>query len=370
MQRTLLLLFGFFLSLIFLQAQKPVQALYETRGSDTGPWNNAGLLEYTYTPADSLETALLHSVDPLTGMFQPQGKDTYTFDSQNRKTSWTYSSMQQNNWVDLHRELYTYNANGLVSNMYYQSYIAGSWSEGLRHDYQYDQNQQKVYTRKYTYTAGNWMENASEFFIYDGAGNLIKRVDTYTDTLGNIIDSSFRESYTYTLQNKIQTRLIESKSSGGWTAYEKYEYSYTPGDILSMVRKQADLNSDLILEDEYTIHYTYNANGSLHQETRVYSTDSPVGGEQRLTYFYNLSNEEEAPEKVLTVYPNPATELVQVDGITGNATLLLSDLYGRTFQFSLQNGRADVSTLAAGMYIVRIQQKEQSYNGGKLIIAR
>ena len=137
-----------------------------------------------------------------------------------------------------------------------------------------------------------------------------------------------------------------------------------------MVRKQADLNSDLILEDEYTIHYTYNANGSLHQETRVYSTDSPVGGEQRLTYFYNLSNEEEAPEKVLTVYPNPATELVQVDGITGNATLLLSDLYGRTFQFSLQNGRADVSTLAAGMYIVRIQQKEQSYNGGKLIIAR
>jgi len=27
-------------------------------------------------------------------------------------------------------------------------------------------------------------------------------------------------------------------------------------------------------------------------------------------------------------------------------------------------------TLAAGMYIARIQQEEQTYNGGKLIIAR
>lgn len=372
MQRTLLLLFGFFLSLIFLQAQKPLQALHEIRNSDTQPWEIYAVLLYTYTGADSLETMQQNTLNQLSGTLQPNFLETSVFDAQNRKTSRTFAMMESPEWKDQRRYLYTYNSEGLLSSTLIQNSHAGIWVDAGRQDNEYDLNQRKVRTRFYSITdSGNWKQSYAEFFTYDGAGNLIKRLETFTDTLGNIIDSSIRESYTYTLFNKVQTRLIEFKNSSGWEIREKYEYSYTLGGMPNAVRKQIDRYSYQVWEDEYKILYTYNQNGSLHQEMYFHLEASPLSGvQQRRTYFYTLSSEETAPEKVLTVYPNPAAELVQIDGITGNATLLLSDLYGRTFQAPLQNGRADISALAAGMYIVRIQQKEQSYNGGKLIIAR
>lgn len=371
MQRTLLLLGHFFLSLILLQAQKPVQALYETRYSDTQPWEIHAVRLYTYTAADSLETMQQNTLNQLNGILEPNFRETSAFDAQNRKTSRTVLYMHAPDWENYYRTLYTYNSEGLLSSTLRQNSHAGIWVDGGRQDHEYDLNQRKVSTRFYSINdSGNWKQSSAEFFTYDAAGNPIKRFETFTDTLGNIIDSSIRESYTYTLFNKVQTRLIEFKNSGSWEVREKYEYSYTLGGMPNTVWKQADLNNDLMLDDEYTLQYTYNADGSLHQETWIRGEESPVGGEQRFTYFYTLSNEETAPEKALTIYPNPAAELLQIDGITGNATLLLSDLYGRTFQAPLQNGRADISALAAGIYIVRIQQKEQTSNGGKLIIAR
>ncbi len=113
------------------------------------------------------------------------------------------------------------------------------------------------------------------------------------------------------------------------------------------------------------VHYNQPEALLSQAQQRRYSAAS---GADCLAY---LSADEASPtQDLLQLYPNPAAELVQIDGITDNATLLLSDLYGRTFQLPLQNGRADISALAAGMYVVRIQQKEQVYNGGKLIIAR
>ncbi|MBL0911569.1 MAG: T9SS type A sorting domain-containing protein [Bacteroidia bacterium] len=372
MQRTLLLLFGFYLSLMFSQAQKPVQALLEDRNSDTQPWEIYSLLLYTYTGADSLETLQQNSRDGLSGALRPSFLETSVFDAQNRKTSWTFSMMETPEWKDQRRNLYTYNSDGLLSSRLLQYNYTGTWEDRFRYDYEYDQNQQKIRTRIFFNDSGNWKASYTELFHYDGFGNLINCIKADTDSLGTVTDSTFREFYTYTLFNKIQTRLIEFKGGpGGWIPQEKYSYTYNLGGSLNTLLKQVDMYGDQVLDDEYKVLYTYNPDGNPHQETYFHLEASPLSGmQQRLTYFYTLSNEESGPQKTLTVYPNPAAELVQADGITGNGTLLLSDLYGHTFQLSLQNGRADISALAAGMYIARIQQKEQTYNGGKLIIAR
>ena len=66
----------------------------------------------------------------------------------------------------------------------------------------------------------------------------------------------------------------------------------------------------------------------------------------------------------LTLYPNPATTSVSVNvtGMSGNVTLQIVDMNGRTVysQSGSNEFKIDVSSLAQGAYFVRVTSEQQT----------
>ncbi|NME66351.1 T9SS type A sorting domain-containing protein [Flammeovirga aprica] len=58
--------------------------------------------------------------------------------------------------------------------------------------------------------------------------------------------------------------------------------------------------------------------------------------------------------KVLKVYPNPASDYVIFEGIS-NTTLSLTNLIGISFEISVLNGKADLSNLPKGIYVINVE---------------
>jgi hypothetical protein len=58
----------------------------------------------------------------------------------------------------------------------------------------------------------------------------------------------------------------------------------------------------------------------------------------------------------INIYPNPATDFIQVKGIEGQAKLKITDLTGKIYvnQTVTGNSQLDVRKLKSGLYIVSI----------------
>ena len=74
-------------------------------------------------------------------------------------------------------------------------------------------------------------------------------------------------------------------------------------------------------------------------------------------YVNNLSSEElDALFEAVVVYPNPASEVLRINGVPGDASLYLIDAKGAIIQeFDAQTTSLDVSTLARGTYSLMIR---------------
>ena len=66
---------------------------------------------------------------------------------------------------------------------------------------------------------------------------------------------------------------------------------------------------------------------------------------------------EETEGVLWTLYPNPASSVVTIDGVEGKAEVTVTDMAGRTLgKFEMQNAKYeyDISHLSVGTYFLRI----------------
>lgn len=81
----------------------------------------------------------------------------------------------------------------------------------------------------------------------------------------------------------------------------------------------------------------------------------------------NLTENAKRTEEKITIFPNPATNVINVLGLknTRNAIILISDLYGTTLlnhQWEIKNNALNipVANLEGGIYLLSIQSEEQN----------
>lgn len=109
-----------------------------------------------------------------------------------------------------------------------------------------------------------------------------------------------------------------------------------------------------------TITYTYqDANGCFFATTDVITVNACVG------------IAEQTPENTFSLFPNPATEKVQLQIGQASTVSIVNSLGETVFAAQLENGihTIDVSAFAAGVYVVRVQQDAAVY-AQQLLIAR
>lgn len=74
-------------------------------------------------------------------------------------------------------------------------------------------------------------------------------------------------------------------------------------------------------------------------------------------------------QKMPTLWPNPATERIHIEGFSSDACVSLIDLTGRIVQI-MPHGSSDISIggLAKGMYVVKVQERTQPAVSVRLVV--
>jgi len=82
-------------------------------------------------------------------------------------------------------------------------------------------------------------------------------------------------------------------------------------------------------------------------------------------------NEIKSVGNLITIYPNPATNVIQITGIEGTATITVSDVNGRLLLSKQVKGNEviTISTLPNGVYLITIQSNN-TRKTEKLVIQR
>ena len=64
---------------------------------------------------------------------------------------------------------------------------------------------------------------------------------------------------------------------------------------------------------------------------------------------------EERRDILITVYPNPVTSTLHIDGVETQASFTIWDLYGRSAAAGMTTGSIDIAPLPSGSYVLRLQ---------------
>lgn len=244
--------------------------------------------------------------------------------------------------------------------------------------------------------------NLMIYYEYDNNNRCVRQMETILSA-NNVFDTTTTTSYTYTVDGRLNAKLIEyKKSSDRRIDASLYTYTYTPtGKIDEMTTYLKDTSSTQMDNDMFYKHY-YNAQNKLaamvfKQPTlKGWGTQDSIvmnylpNGEYDTAHFYggdgDMAWESSYSQRFLfdknttgipqvnnitthlTAYPNPATNtlFVEVEASTNGTTeLVLTDMTGRVLNtqtltlFAGQpiNTQIKLNGMATGFYMLRAGNK-------------
>ncbi|RZK47131.1 MAG: T9SS type A sorting domain-containing protein [Pedobacter sp.] len=114
------------------------------------------------------------------------------------------------------------------------------------------------------------------------------------------------------------------------------------GNVLFKIKTKSTLEEGDHVENKADIFFDYNA---------------PVITDMARTTYQSLSNEEFNSDKSISVYPNPASGIVNIRSVSLVKSIELYDIQGRLLQTKLEsqdNCTLDISQRASGVYFVKV----------------
>ena len=247
---------------------------------------------------------------------------------------------------------------------------------------------------------GAWHKVARSLYTYDGTGNIIQ-IDGYaqTDTtFDSVLAEQVKYVNTYDASNRLtsvatfefdNTSLAASGrdtfnytgSSTFHTSWREYQYDEINHYWAPQFRMTKTLNGmglpDTILTNGYDsvlnewlpqmmqiARYDTANNPDTLYEYDYNFTSFPALPNYTTVYYYNLySNTTGVPDIPVTelrLYPNPAVEMVVIDGLTNPAIVELMDEQGRMImrQTVSVQGKINVGMLRLGNYVVIVRDMQ------------
>ena len=213
----------------------------------------------------------------------------------------------ETDWLPLTRNDYTYNADGLCQQQL-QSQWEGTWIESYKTEYEYDEAGNRVLQTSSThYDLDDWLYIYQTQYSYDSNGNVIASADYYYNETDWELESSM--TYVYDLTVSVET---------------------TAGIMM-------------VWDEELPIH-----NKLLSQQLRAY------GDEWTTTYYYSdCVGLVEQPECTVQLWPNPASEMVHIEGLEPAEIQIFNNL-GQLVKTIHGSNEINISNLPNGLYLLEI----------------
>lgn len=338
----------------------------------------------------------------------------YTYDDQDRMTSKT----SHNNGVTKYE--YFYNEQSLVSEVIYSYYNGTNWHFTDKYNYEYDEEGNRTLYIQYDYEDGNWTEKEKKVWEYEGGllqsmlhylGNFAfeKLVYHYNEQglCNEMIQCAYnadpgqiqewneyyKELYEYDEAGKLLSRVKLNANSNEWYYREKTELAYdennncTDISIYSGYDQETGqwlyLNNAIDFAYDPTINIDNIAGLSMFWKEwfRDLDLDIPLFNElQQITkndlgynpyqydfYYSNYNGLNKPSDPVLSVWPNPATETIRIEGIEP-AEVQVYNAFGQLLKTVHYANEICVADLAEGFYLLRITDVEGKKHMARVVV--
>ena len=253
--------------------------------------------------------------------------------------------------------------NNILSSIYnYWNVNTLKWITASKMESSYDNHNHQISEINYLCDSLtlSWIPRNKTENAYDNGGNLISALSYTWDTNTSswAPDGKYESSYTDKGLQLFFCGYYWNTSSSSWVgAYQKSEFVYD--ELGRLTSSLVSYWNDTKNNWEYfsKSDNIYNSFGNISQ--RIYSTWNINLNtwvlESLSTYYYKtISGINNIVQDKICIYPNPATEILHINGLDGITSFSIFDLKGNILYKNSTNGNINVCGLNDGVYLLRI----------------
>ena len=346
--------------------------LYYTDGTE---WEPSWITEYEYDDQNRVISATYTTV----GYEEYADRETIVYDAEGRISEIHDWSKVEGTWMEVHKVTYEYNTQGylLKENMYGKDdnnewYLSGYWEynyengllkECIGYNWSYVTGNIELNNRALYFYDGqlctheeyslwdlnnnNWIISYRTEYMYNGDGLVKEEIFMHTYEFGGELEYSTRTQYEYDDHHNV-TLLTNYRYEEGWQPENNitmdYDLTVLASNIAGFAIRFGD-GSD-----------SYYKNKLL----KITNTNSYGESEELNLYYSSATGVNEQAESLLSVWPNPASETLNLNA-DGLCQVNIYSIDGRLVM-SLDKGfeTINVSALSRGCYLLKATLKDGS----------
>jgi hypothetical protein len=361
----------------------------EESWQNNNTWQNSGRTSYTYNASGYLVTALVEGWNNSNSTWININHRIFTCDIFGNRLTNLYEQWQGNAWEPASINTYTYNSdNKMLSNLY-QFWSNNTWENYYYNTFTYDGSGNLL-----TFIGEKWLNNAwvnygKKTFTYDGNSNMLTLMNEVFDNntwspSGGFLSDYYQTDYsydTYYLTYKFGNghrfeasySLLNSCSAYFYlypdsiTPHQYYavnqaagspplSYMWTWGDGSSSTTAYPNhvydsagyYNICLTITDAAGCSSTFCDSSQINKSTNSMISINVIP--PAITGINEMNN-----AKVISVYPNPASSVINIDGISKATPVEIYDVSGKLLlSKQLTSHQLDISSMAKGFYFIKL----------------
>ncbi len=309
------------------------QTSFTQQGWNGSSWDDNNRFQYTYNAAHQMLTSLYQQMSG--GMWTDISRDTYTYDANGDNTQFL-EELYGSGWENYSRRTYTYNNHHQVTSRIMEAWTGSAWENSSKKEFTYDAAFNETGSIDYSWQSGAWNPTYQYLTEYD-ANN--RRTYYTTQVWTGIWNNGYRDAYTY--------------DANGYPDWDTYQ-NWSPAMSMWMDNNRSD--------------YDYNSYGNPDVLSYVeFGEEGPVDVSKEFFYYETYGQPDaiaDADPLLMSVYPNPAVNRIQVSFATqqdGSATLRVYGINGQLLvsnTIAIASGEnviaVPVAALCSGVYILEL----------------
>jgi hypothetical protein len=331
-----------------------------------------GILKYESTYNNlNIQTETSYRWDFFTNNWILDSKTDYFYDSSQNLIRIIYYEMglSSTDWQETSKTEMEYFANNKLKmeTEYLWDNNTSDWINGSKSEHYPNAlgNDTVVLSYYWNDNPSGWILSDKLIYTYDGSQRITGITFLELDDDEVELINAFKQEYEFYENGNLKTlsSYMWDSSSGKWEGFHRETITYYASNNLEFIRTSDTwFNDGWQQSSQYESFYNADNNKSLENTYTWNNTSNIWVKQQASTYYYSagIINENPSHEiQTLSVYPNPASSELHLNGLIQNSRITIVSVDGKTVFSKQHSGKTiDVTSLPDGIYFMQITSKD------------
>jgi len=356
---------------------------------ENNAWVEDDMTKYFCDDNGNVSSYIYYEYNEASGNLEPNIKTVLSYNEKNLIINKEEYNYDNNSWNKQVKYGYEYNDNGQLTIEYEYSVDDGEWKLDAKTNYNYENNNNLIskisfnwidsdweLSEKYEYTYENnnlvkenyhiwsnntWNINSVKKYSYNDNNDMIQEIYYSYTTEGNII-YNYKHTYTFDNNHNTLTEIDYQWNTGSWLENKKYEIFYNMNYLLTQSIQPFEFDLEIGAGNNNIITSVKGYSKSNNDWSQIATT----------TLYYSehdlVSTQEKQSTENIKVYPNPASNYINVSFANNTKDAILFNLFNIQGQIVLSktiknNEQINISNLPKGMYLYNILVNGDVFSG-------